>query len=90
VSLRPQELDFVSDQLASGRRFRILAIFDDCTRECLAAVADAMLRILNNGTGRNFVTMHVFPETVLPRTFDFGATIDVELAIAQGEELARP
>ena len=24
-------LDFVSDQLASGRRFRILAIFDDCT-----------------------------------------------------------
>ena len=32
--------DFVSDQLACGRRFRILAIFDDCTRECLAAVAD--------------------------------------------------
>ena len=29
-------LDFVSDQLACGRRFRILAIFDDCTRECLA------------------------------------------------------
>ena len=36
-------LDFVSDQLASGRRFRILAIFDDCTRECLAAVADVSL-----------------------------------------------
>jgi putative transposase len=36
-------LDFVSDQLASGRRFRILAIFDDCTRECLAAVADLSL-----------------------------------------------
>jgi putative transposase len=36
-------LDFVSDQLASGRRFRILAIFDDCTRECLAAVADISL-----------------------------------------------
>ena len=31
-------LDFVSDQLAGGRRFRILAIFDDCSRECLAAV----------------------------------------------------
>ena len=27
----------------SGRRFRILAIFDDCTRECLAAVADTSL-----------------------------------------------
>ncbi len=36
---------------------------------------DAMLEILNNGTGRNFATMNIFPETVLPRTFDFGATI---------------
>ena len=36
-------LDFVSDQFASGRRFRILAIFDDCTRECLTAVADTSL-----------------------------------------------
>jgi 3-hydroxyisobutyrate dehydrogenase-like beta-hydroxyacid dehydrogenase len=56
---------------------------------------DAMLQILNNGTGRNFATMHIFPETVLPRTFDFGATIeilmkDVDLAIAQGEELGVP
>jgi 3-hydroxyisobutyrate dehydrogenase-like beta-hydroxyacid dehydrogenase len=56
---------------------------------------DAMLQILNNGTGRNFATMHIFPEAVLPRTFDFGATIeilmkDVDLAIAQGEELGVP
>jgi putative transposase len=29
--------------LACGRRFRVLAIFDDCTRECLAAVADTSL-----------------------------------------------
>ncbi len=36
-------LDFVSDQLVSGRRFRILGIYDDCTRECLAAVADVSL-----------------------------------------------
>lgn len=36
-------LDFVSDQFVSGRRFRILGIFDDCTRECLAAVADVSL-----------------------------------------------
>ncbi|MGC2110863.1 MAG: IS3 family transposase [Candidatus Korobacteraceae bacterium] len=46
VPRRPDDrwsLDFVSDQLASGRRFRILAIFDDCTRECLAAVADLSL-----------------------------------------------
>jgi 3-hydroxyisobutyrate dehydrogenase-like beta-hydroxyacid dehydrogenase len=57
--------------------------------------ADAMLQILNNGTGRNFATMNLFPEAVLPGTFDFGATIeilmkDVDLAIAQGEELGVP
>ena len=46
VPLLPNDrwsLDFVSDQFADGRRFRILAIFDDCTRECLAAVADTSL-----------------------------------------------
>jgi 3-hydroxyisobutyrate dehydrogenase-like beta-hydroxyacid dehydrogenase len=57
--------------------------------------ADAMLQILNSGTGRNFATTHVFPEAVLPRTFNSGATIeiimkDVDLAIAQGEELGVP
>jgi putative transposase len=36
-------LDFVSDQLVCGRRFRILAIYDVCTRECVAAVADFSL-----------------------------------------------
>ena len=36
-------LDFVSDQLTDGHRFRILAIVDDCTRECLALVADTSL-----------------------------------------------
>ncbi len=36
-------LDFVSDQLTDGRRIRILTIVDDCTRECLALVADTSL-----------------------------------------------
>jgi putative transposase len=36
-------LDFVSDQLTDGRRFPILAIVDDGTRECLALVADSSL-----------------------------------------------
>jgi len=36
-------LDFVSDQLVSGRRFRILVIYDVCTRRCLAAIADFSL-----------------------------------------------
>ncbi|MEY9420933.1 transposase InsO family protein [Bradyrhizobium japonicum] len=36
-------LDFVSDQLTDGRRFRILTVVDECTRECLALVADTSL-----------------------------------------------
>jgi putative transposase len=36
-------LDFVSDQFVCGRRFRILAVFDICTRECLAAIADTSI-----------------------------------------------
>jgi len=36
-------LDFLSDALAGSRRFRILAIVDDFTRECLALVADTSL-----------------------------------------------
>lgn len=36
-------LNFVSDQLSDGRRLRILTVVDDCTRECLALVADTSL-----------------------------------------------
>ena len=36
-------MDFVSDVLADGRRFRVLAVVDDHTRECLALVADTSL-----------------------------------------------
>ncbi len=36
-------LDFVSDSFGDGRRFRILAVIDDFTRECLALVADTSL-----------------------------------------------
>lgn len=46
VPLAPNQrwsLDFVSDQLTDGRRFRILTVIDNCTRECLALVADTSL-----------------------------------------------
>ncbi|MER0240140.1 IS3 family transposase, partial [Fulvimarina sp. MAC8] len=46
VPLAPNErwsLDFVADQFTDGRRFRILAVVDDCTRENLALVADTSL-----------------------------------------------
>jgi len=36
-------LDFVMDTLVSGRRFRILTVVDDFTRECLGLVVDTSL-----------------------------------------------
>jgi putative transposase len=36
-------MDFVSDTLTDGRRFRILAVVDDFTRECRRLVADTSL-----------------------------------------------
>lgn len=36
-------LDFVADTLTDGRRFRILCVIDDFSRECLATVADNSL-----------------------------------------------
>ena len=36
-------LDFVSDSLVDGRRFRILCVIDDFSRECLATVVDNSL-----------------------------------------------
>ena len=36
-------LDFVSDAFTDGRRFRVLAVVDDFTRECLGLIADTPL-----------------------------------------------
>lgn len=36
-------MDFVHDQMVCGRRFRILAIYDVCTRECPATIADTSI-----------------------------------------------
>lgn len=47
-------LDFMSDSLANGRKFRTLNVVDDCTRECLDIEADTSLgglrvvRVLEN------------------------------------------
>jgi putative transposase len=51
-------LDFISDAFTDGRRFRVLAVVDDFTRECLALVPDTSLsglrlaRELNNLIGQ--------------------------------------
>jgi hypothetical protein len=36
-------LDFVHDQFGSGRRFRVLNVIDDVTKECLGAIADTSI-----------------------------------------------
>lgn len=46
VSALPNQrwsLDFVHDQMITGRRFRVLNVVDDVTRECLAAVPDTSI-----------------------------------------------
>ncbi len=46
VEARPNarwSLDFVHDQFGSGRRFRILNVIDDVTKECLAAIPDTSI-----------------------------------------------
>jgi 2-hydroxy-3-oxopropionate reductase len=74
----------------------LIATSEAMTMATKAGIApEAMLQILNNGTGRNFATTTMFPKAVLPGTFDFGATIDilmkdVDLAIEQGEALGVP
>ena len=59
-------LDFVSDSLVCGRRFRILCVVDDFSRECLALVVDTSLsgaRVTRELT--NLVAMRGKPHTVV-------------------------
>jgi 3-hydroxyisobutyrate dehydrogenase-like beta-hydroxyacid dehydrogenase len=74
----------------------LIATAEGMTMAAKAGIpAEAMLEILNAGTARNFATANVFPKAVVPRTFGFGATIDilmkdVDLAVAQGEAVGIP
>jgi transposase InsO family protein len=46
VEARPNarwSLDFVHDQFGSGRRFRVLNVIDDVTKECLGAIPDTSI-----------------------------------------------
>jgi putative transposase len=46
IETRPNarwSIDFVHDQFGPGRRFRILNIIDDVTKECLAAIPDTSI-----------------------------------------------
>jgi 3-hydroxyisobutyrate dehydrogenase-like beta-hydroxyacid dehydrogenase len=56
---------------------------------------EVMVNAINAGSGRNGATLTVMPHAVLDRSFDYGAALhilmkDIDLAIAQGEELGVP
>ena len=56
---------------------------------------EIMVNAINAGSGRNGATQTVIPTVVLDRSFDYGAALhilmkDIDLAIAQGEELGVP
>jgi putative transposase len=69
VALAPNErwsLDFVHDRLRTNRRFRVLAVGDDCTRENLALEADfafsgeRMTRVLDA-----IAALRGYPQTIV-------------------------
>ena len=56
---------------------------------------DAMVAVINTGTGRNSATTHKMPNNVLPRTFDYGARMaisykDISLCLEEAEKLGVP
>jgi 3-hydroxyisobutyrate dehydrogenase-like beta-hydroxyacid dehydrogenase len=56
---------------------------------------EVILSAINAGSGRNSATEAKFPAAVLTRSFDYGAEMhilmkDIDLAIAQGEDLGVP
>jgi putative transposase len=59
-------LDFLSDVFGPGRRFRILAVIDDFTRECLGLIADTSISGLRVARELDaLVTLHGRPQTIV-------------------------
>ena len=56
-------MDFVSDQLYNGKRFRVLTLIDLYTRECLATYADKAIK----GEGVCAILRHVSQERGTPQ-----------------------
>jgi putative transposase len=56
-------MDFVSDQLYDGKRFRVLTLIDLYTRECLATYADKAIQ----GEGVCAILRHVSQKRGTPR-----------------------
>jgi len=56
---------------------------------------DAMVAVINTGTGRNSATTDKFPNNILPRTFDYGAKLaisfkDISLCLDEAERRGVP
>ena len=56
---------------------------------------DAMVAVINTGTGRNSATTDKMPNNVLPRTFNYGARMaisykDISLCLEEAEKLGVP
>ena len=57
--------------------------------------ADTLIDVVNASTGRNTATTDKFPQSILPRTFDYGGKLatmykDVELCFAEARALGVP
>jgi len=87
VPIRPNErwsLDFVSDQLTDGRRFRVLTVVDDCTRECLALVADTSISGLRLARELNrLVSARGKPQMIV---FDNGSELTSNAILSWADE----
>ena len=56
-------MDFVSDQLANGRRFRIFNLVDDFTRECVLQIVD--FSISGHRLARELDQLSTLPKTIV-------------------------
>ncbi len=58
-------MDFIHDQLATGRRFRCLTLVDDFTRQCLAIHVDTSI------SGASVVAILATPASHPPAAQDY-------------------
>jgi putative transposase len=64
--LQRWSLDFLSDVFGPGRRFRILAVIDDFTRECLALIADTSISGIRVARELDtLIVLHGRPKTIV-------------------------
>lgn len=94
---RPNEgwaMDFVSDHLASGRRFRILTLVDRCSRRCPGTLVDTSIpgrrvaRFLDElaaacGTYPKFITVDNGPEFISNALDQWASEHDVRLIFSR-------